>query len=74
MQIDNEFMGKPVNTPIPYGSADHRVYWNGACTSYNNPIEVKKDRIRTQLQHPKPRQDNETMLLCVWFSGKSNRK
>lgn len=44
LQIDNEFMGKPVNavTPLPYGSADHRAYWSGACPSYNNPVEVRK--------------------------------
>jgi AP2-like factor (euAP2 lineage) len=41
LQIDNEYMGKPVNTPLPYGSSDHRLYWNGACPSYNNPAEVK---------------------------------
>ncbi|KAG7642398.1 DNA-binding domain superfamily [Arabidopsis suecica] len=41
LRIDNEYMGKPVNTPLPYGSSDHRLYWNGACPSYNNPAEVK---------------------------------
>ncbi|ESQ51335.1 hypothetical protein EUTSA_v10016626mg [Eutrema salsugineum] len=39
LTIDNEFIGKPVNTPLPYGSSDHRSYWNGACPSYHNSVE-----------------------------------
>ncbi|KAJ4874164.1 Ethylene-responsive transcription factor RAP2-7 [Raphanus sativus] len=27
LTIDTEFMGKPVNTPLPYGSSDHRAYF-----------------------------------------------
>ncbi|KAL1223882.1 Ethylene-responsive transcription factor RAP2-7 [Cardamine amara subsp. amara] len=50
LRIDNEFMGKPVNTPIPYGSSDHRVYWNGACPSYNNPIEGRTTEKRSEAE------------------------
>ncbi|KAL1201409.1 Ethylene-responsive transcription factor RAP2-7 [Cardamine amara subsp. amara] len=50
LRIDNEFMGKPVNTPIPYGSSDHRVYWNGACPSYNNPIEGRATEKRSEAE------------------------
>ncbi|XP_023640277.1 ethylene-responsive transcription factor RAP2-7 isoform X2 [Capsella rubella] len=50
LRMDNEFMGKPVNTPIPYGSSDHRVYWNGACPSYNNPVEGRATEKRSEAE------------------------
>ncbi|XP_010414508.1 PREDICTED: ethylene-responsive transcription factor RAP2-7 isoform X2 [Camelina sativa] len=50
LRMDNEFMGKPVNTPIPYGSSDHRVYWNGACPSYNNPVEGRATEKRCEAE------------------------
>ncbi|XP_010510604.1 PREDICTED: ethylene-responsive transcription factor RAP2-7 isoform X2 [Camelina sativa] len=50
LRMDIEFMGKPVNTPIPYGSTDHRVYWNGACPSYNNPIEGRATEKRSEAE------------------------
>ncbi|KFK32291.1 ethylene-responsive transcription factor rap2-7 [Arabis alpina] len=48
LRIDNEFMGKPVNTSLPYGSLDHRVYWNGACPSYNNAVEGRATEKRSE--------------------------
>nr|AGN29202.1 TOE1 [Cardamine flexuosa] len=50
LRMDNEFMGKPVNTQIPYGSSDHRAYWNGACPSYNNPIEGRATEKRSEAE------------------------
>uniref|UniRef100_A0A1J3G3V9 Ethylene-responsive transcription factor RAP2-7 n=1 Tax=Noccaea caerulescens TaxID=107243 RepID=A0A1J3G3V9_NOCCA len=51
LTIDNEFMGKPVNTvPLPYGSADHRAYWSGACPSYNNPVEGRGTEKRSEAE------------------------
>ncbi|CAN8247301.1 unnamed protein product [Cochlearia groenlandica] len=48
LTIDNELMGKPVNTPLPYGSLDHRAYWNGPCLSYNNPVEGRATEKRNE--------------------------
>ncbi|CAD5319762.1 unnamed protein product [Arabidopsis thaliana] len=50
LRIDNEYMGKPVNTPLPYGSSDHRLYWNGACPSYNNPAEGRATEKRSEAE------------------------
>ncbi|XP_020884607.1 ethylene-responsive transcription factor RAP2-7 isoform X1 [Arabidopsis lyrata subsp. lyrata] len=50
LRIDNEYMGKPVNTPLPYGSSDHRAFWNGACPSYNNPVEGRATEKRSEVE------------------------
>ncbi|KAJ4891207.1 Ethylene-responsive transcription factor RAP2-7 [Raphanus sativus] len=41
LTIGNEFMGKPVNAPLPYGS-----YWNG----YNNPVEGRATEKRSEAE------------------------
>ncbi|CAN6835090.1 unnamed protein product [Brassica oleracea] len=46
LTIGNEFMGKPVNAPLPYGSSDHRAYWNG----YNNPVEGRATEKRSEAE------------------------
>ncbi|KAG2331928.1 hypothetical protein Bca4012_018488 [Brassica carinata] len=37
--VDTEFMGNPVNTPLPYGSSDHRAYFQGRATEKRSEAE-----------------------------------